>query len=237
MTRVLELKNVNAGYGIIQVLWDINLKVLEREVVAILGPNGAGKTTLLRTIMGLTNMYSGSISYHDMDISKLNTYDRVKLGIILVPEGRQLFPHMTVYENLLLGAYTLRDEEKIRDRLEFVSNLFPIIKTRSWQRAGSLSGGEQQMIAIARALMAYPKLLMLDEPSLSLAPKIVQEIFNTIKKLREEERISILIVEQYVKEALEASEKIYVIRGGKITREVTAEDIRDKDEFIKLYLS
>jgi branched-chain amino acid transport system ATP-binding protein len=144
---------------------------------------------------------------------------------------------MSVYENLLLGAYSLEDEKRIRDRLEFVSNLFPFIKTRSWQKAGSLSGGEQQMVAIARALMSYPKLLMLDEPSQGLAPKIVQEVFSTLRKLRDEERITMLIVEQYVRDALEASERVYVIRGGRIVYEARAGDVRDKSELIKLYLS
>jgi branched-chain amino acid transport system ATP-binding protein len=144
---------------------------------------------------------------------------------------------MTVYENLILGAYSIRDERMIRDRLEFIYNLFPFIKTRSWQKAGSLSGGEQQMVAIARALMAYPKLLMLDEPSQGLAPKIVRDVFSTLIKLRDEEDITILIVEQYVKDALEASDRVYVIRGGKIVYEALAKDIKDKSEFIKLYLS
>jgi branched-chain amino acid transport system ATP-binding protein len=237
MSTVIELKKVNAGYGPIQVLWDVNLEVHKEEIVAILGPNGAGKTTTLRTIMGLTDLYSGSINYYGKDISKLSPHERVKLGIALVPEGRQLFPHMSVYENLILGAYSIRDERMIRDRLEFIYNLFPFIKTRSWQKAGSLSGGEQQMVAIARALMAYPKLLMLDEPSQGLAPKIVQDVFSTLIKLRDEEDITILIVEQYVKDALEASDRVYVIRGGKIVYEARAKDIKDKSEFIKLYLS
>jgi branched-chain amino acid transport system ATP-binding protein len=237
MSTVIELRKVNAGYGPIQVLWDVNLEVHKGEIVAILGPNGAGKTTTLRTIMGLTDLYSGSINYYGKDISKLSPHERVKLGIALVPEGRQLFPHMTVYENLILGAYSIRDERMIRDRLEFIYNLFPFIKTRSWQKAGSLSGGEQQMVAIARALMAYPKLLMLDEPSQGLAPKIVRDVFSTLIKLRDEEDITILIVEQYVKDALEASDRVYVIRGGKIVYEALAKDIKDKSEFIKLYLS
>jgi branched-chain amino acid transport system ATP-binding protein len=237
MSTVIELKKVNAGYGPIQVLWDVNLEVHKEEIVAILGPNGAGKTTTLRTIMGLTDLYLGSINYYGKDISKLSPHERVKLGIALVPEGRQLFPHMSVYENLILGAYSIRDERMIRDRLEFIYNLFPFIKTRSWQKAGSLSGGEQQMVAIARALMAYPKLLMLDEPSQGLAPKIVQDVFSTLIKLRDEEDITILIVEQYVKDALEASDRVYVIRGGKIVYEARAKDIKDKSEFIKLYLS
>jgi branched-chain amino acid transport system ATP-binding protein len=237
MSTVIELKKVNAGYGPIQVLWDVNLEVHKEEIVAILGPNGAGKTTTLRTIMGLIDLYSGSINYYGKDISKLSPHERVKLGIALVPEGRQLFPHMSVYENLILGAYSIRDERMIRDRLEFIYNLFPFIKTRSWQKAGSLSGGEQQMVAIARALMAYPKLLMLDEPSQGLAPKIVQDVFSTLIKLRDEEDITILIVEQYVKDALEASDRVYVIRGGKIVYKARAKDIKDKSEFIKLYLS
>ena len=236
MVLTLKLRKVNAGYGIIQVLWDVDLEVNEGEVVAVLGPNGAGKTTLLRTIVGLTNIYSGSINYYDMDVTKLNPHERVRLGIALVPEGRQLFPHMTVLENLRLGAYSIRDDGKIKDRLEFIFNLFPFIKNRLWQKAESLSGGEQQMIAIARALMSYPRLLMLDEPSQGLAPKIVQEIFSTLRKLREE-RVTVLIVEQYVKDALEISERVYVMRGGRIVHGTRVEDIKDKSEFAKLYLS
>lgn len=236
MGMVLELNNVNAGYGILQVLWDINLKVQEAEIVSVLGPNGAGKTTLLRTIMGLTSHYSGVIKYHNRDISRLSPHERVKLGISLVPEGRQLFPNMSVYENLLLGAYVVEDDEVVRDRLEFVSNLFPFIKSRLWQQAGSLSGGEQQMVAIARALMSKPKLLMLDEPSQGLAPKVVYEIFKALRNLREEERLTIILVEQYVKDALELAERVYIMRGGRMVYESRVEDIKDREELIKLYL-
>jgi branched-chain amino acid transport system ATP-binding protein len=233
---LLKLENVNSGYGQLQVLWDISISVNKGEIVSVLGPNGAGKTTLLRTIMGLTTLYRGNIVFNGEEISKLPSHKRVELGIVLVPEGRQLFPHMTVYENLMMGSYSVGGKKTSKDTLEFVFNLFPILKARLKQKAGTLSGGEQQMLAIARALMSKPKILMLDEPSQGLAPKIVQEIFRVIKDLKKE-GLGIILVEQYVKDALSISDRTYIIRGGRIVLEAESKDITAKEELIKHYLA
>jgi branched-chain amino acid transport system ATP-binding protein len=182
---LLVLESIDTGYGETQVLWGVSLKVPEKGLVALLGSNGAGKTTTLRTIAGLLRPWRGRIRFADQDITRLPAHRRVELGVSLVPEGRGLFPGMSVYENLLMGAYTKRAREKIRDSLEFVFNLFPILRARLEQKAGTLSGGEQQMLAIARGLMSRPRLLMIDEASLGLAPRIVSELMRTIVKIRD----------------------------------------------------
>jgi len=235
MTK-LALLRISAGYGVLRVLWDIDFLVDKGEIVSVLGPNGAGKTTLLRTIVGLTTIYSGKVTLDDLDITRTPPHERVKLGLSLVPEGRLLFPHMSVYENLVVGGYIIGDERKLRDRMDFVFNLFPILKQRLWQKAGTLSGGEQQMLAIARALMSNPKILLLDETSQGLAPKVVVEIFSVLRKLKDE-GLGIVLVEQYVKDSLEVSDRVYVLKGGKVVYEGLAEDLRTKEDLIRLYLA
>jgi len=235
MTK-LALLRISAGYGVLRVLWDIDFLVDKGEIVSVLGPNGAGKTTLLRTIVGLTTIYSGKVTLDDLDITRTPPHERVKLGLSLVPEGRLLFPHMSVYENLVVGGYVIGDEKKLRDRMDFVFNLFPILRQRLWQKAGTLSGGEQQMLAIARALMSNPKILLLDEPSQGLAPKVVSEIFSVLRKLKDE-GLGIVLVEQYVKDSLEVSDRVYVLKGGKVVYEGLAEDLRTKEDLIRLYLA
>jgi len=232
----LALLRISAGYGVLRVLWDIDFLVDKGEIVSVLGPNGAGKTTLLRTIVGLTTIYSGKVTLDDLDITRTPPHERVKLGLSLVPEGRLLFPHMSVYENLVVGGYVIGDERKLRDRMDFVFNLFPILRQRLWQKAGTLSGGEQQMLAIARALMSNPKILLLDEPSQGLAPKVVVEIFSVLRKLKDE-GLGIVLVEQYVKDSLEVSDRVYVLKGGKVVYEGLAEDLRTKEDLIRLYLA
>ena len=235
MTK-LALLGISAGYGALRVLWDIDFLVDMGEIVSVLGPNGAGKTTLLRTIVGLTTIYSGKVTLDDLDITRTPPHERVKLGLSLVPEGRLLFPHMSVYENLVVGGYVIGDEKKLRDRMDFVFNLFPILRQRLWQKAGTLSGGEQQMLAIARALMSNPKILLLDEPSQGLAPKVVFEILSVLRKLKDE-GLGIVLVEQYVKDSLEVSDRVYVLKGGKVVYEGLAEDLRTKEDLIRLYLA
>ncbi|MGB9728259.1 MAG: ABC transporter ATP-binding protein [Thermoprotei archaeon] len=213
---MLSVENLEAGYGEVTVLWGINLTVEKGTITAILGSNGAGKTTLIRCISGLHKLKKGKIIYEQTDITYLPPHDRVKLGLILVPEGRRLFPEMSVYENLLMGAYTKEARKHINETLSIVYELFPILKEREKQLAGTLSGGEQQMLAIARGLMGRPKLLMLDEPSAGLAPKIVLQIVDLIQKLNKEYGITIILVEQHVENALKIADKAYIIENGRI---------------------
>jgi len=235
-THLLELKNVNAGYGAFRVLHDINLYVDKGEIVALVGPNGAGKTTTLKTILGLTKLFSGKIFFESKDITKLPTHKRVALGISMVPEGRRVFPSLTVYENLLMGAYLVKNPKDIEDALELVYSLFPILKERRYQKAGTLSGGESQMLAIARALMSKPKILLTDEMSLGLAPKIVIQLFDLVKRLRDEYGITILLVEQHVKQSLEIADRGYVIELGRIILKGTAKELLANEDLRKHYL-
>lgn len=232
---MLELKGIHAGYGEFRVLHDVNMHVDKGEIVALIGPNGAGKTTTLRTVLGMTTLYEGKVLFKGEDVTKVPTHRRVERGIAMVPEGRGIFTPLTVYENLLAGAYTKRAEEKLQDSLEFVFTLFPRLKERKNQIAGTLSGGEAQMLAIARALMSRPELLLLDEPSLGLAPKIVLEVFDVIKKLREE-GVTILIVEQHVKNSLETADRAYVMETGRIVLEGEARSLLKDERLKKAYL-
>jgi len=232
---MLETYNINAGYGEIQVLWDVSLKIEKGEIIALLGPNGAGKTTLTKVLIGLLKPYSGVIKFNGIDITNTPPYERVKIGISLVPEGRQIFPYMTVLENLYAGMYSLKKMDK--EAIEHVFEIFPRLKERVNQKAGSLSGGEQQMLAIARALVTKPKVLILDEPSQGLAPKIVGIIFDVLKKLRDEENMSILLIEQYIYDALSLSDRTYIMRNGRIVYEESSSKIlTEKRELLSLYL-
>jgi len=231
---MLETLNINAGYGEVQVLWDVTIRVGRGEIVALLGPNGAGKTTLTRVLSGLLKPYSGSIKFNGTDITHIPTYERIKMGISLVPEGRQIFPHMTVLENLYAGMYSLKKID--REVLEQVFEIFPRLKERVNQKAGSLSGGEQQMLAIARALVSRPKFLILDEVSQGLAPKVVEMIFNVIKSLRDEKKISILLIEQYVYDALSISDRVYILRNGRVVYEGDSSRALKERDILSLYL-
>jgi len=213
---VLEVRGITGGYGYIQILWDVSFNIKEGEVVTIIGPNGAGKTTLLKTISGLLKPWSGEIYFRGKRISGLPAYKIVAEGIALVPEGRELFPKMSVMDNLLLGSYL--SSSKRQETLEKVFDLFPVLRERRNQMAGTLSGGEQQMLAIARGLMSNPKLLMLDEPSLGIAPIVVLKIFDTIKRLNEM-GVTILLVEQNVYHALELAHRGYVLERGRVVLE------------------
>lgn len=233
----LEVKNIESGYGRIQILWGVNVILQEGSVVAILGPNGAGKTTLLKTIMGIIRAWKGSIKMYGLDITNMPPHRRVELGLTMIPEGRRLFPDLTVRENLELGAYTRRAREKIGETLELVFNLFPRLKERLHQKAGSLSGGEQQMLAIARALMSKPRVLMLDEPSQGLSPKIAWEVAETLDKIRKEAGISIVLVEQNIALSLEKADYIYILEQGRIAIEGFKDEILTRKlDIIKAYL-
>ncbi|RLG76883.1 MAG: branched-chain amino acid ABC transporter ATP-binding protein [Thermoprotei archaeon] len=234
---MLKLENIEAGYGEFRVLHGVNMVVNREEIVALVGPNGAGKTTTLRTILGMTTLYGGKVYLEGKDLTGIPTHKRVELGITMVPEGRGIFNPLTVEENLLAGAYTKRGEEKLQESLEFVYTLFPRLKERRMQRAGTLSGGEAQMLAIGRALMARPEILLLDEPSLGLAPKLVLEVFDTVVKLRNEANMTILLVEQHVKNSLEIADKAYVMEMGRIVLEGGGKALLEDERLKKAYLA
>ncbi|MEM2873083.1 MAG: ABC transporter ATP-binding protein [Nitrososphaerales archaeon] len=232
---MLEVDGVSASYGNVQILWNVSLNVKEGEIVTILGPNGAGKTTLVKTILGLLHPNSGSIKFFDKRIDKLPTYKIVDIGIVLVPEGREIFPKMTVYENLLLGAYTNAAEKNKDQSLETIFQIFPVLKERRKQLAQTLSGGEQQMLAIARGLMSKPKLLIMDEPSLGLAPMLVQKIFNSMREINEK-GVTILLVEQNVHRALEIADRGYLLEAGKMVLSGDWNELLANEHVKKAYL-
>jgi branched-chain amino acid transport system ATP-binding protein len=237
VSLALEVRGIESGYGKIQVLWGVDVTLQEGSMVAVLGPNGAGKTTLLRTIMGIIRAWRGSVMMYGLDITSMPSHRRVELGLTMVPEGRRLFPDLTVRENLELGAYARRARERIGETLELVFNLFPRLKERLHQKAGSLSGGEQQMLAIARALMTRPKVLMLDEPSQGLAPKIAWEVAETLDKIRREVSISVILVEQNVALALEKADYIYLLEQGRVVLEGFREEVlARKLDIVRSYL-
>lgn len=217
-------------------LWDISFEARSKEITCVIGPNGAGKTTLLKTIAGLLRPYRGTIRFLGKNIEGLPAHKIVELGIALVPQGRELFPYMTVLENLKLGAYLKRAKEYEKDSLELVFQLFPVLKERKNQIAATLSGGEQQMLAIARALMSRPKLLMLDEPSMGLAPKVVQKVYEVIYDLNKQ-GMTILLVEQNIYQALQLSNKAYVIENGRILMSGEGKDLLGNEYIKKAYLS
>jgi len=232
---MLKIDNLVVAYGGIEALKGINLEVEEGKIVTLVGANGAGKSTTLRSVVGLVKPKSGSITYNNIDLLNMKTQDIVKLGITLVPEGRRIFPNLTVLENLKLGAYFRKDTNEIKKDLEWVYSLFPILKERHWQMAGTLSGGEQQMLEVGRALMSKPKLLMMDEPSLGLAPIIVNELFNIIKEIHNQ-GVTILLIEQNANAALHIADIGYVIETGMIKIKGEGKELLNNDEVRKAYL-
>ena len=231
---MLQVQGLSAHYGSVQALWDVSFNIAEKEIVTIIGPNGAGKSTLVKTIAGLISASSGEIQFMRDRIDKLRPYAIARRGISLIPEDRDIFPKMTVLDNLLLGAYR-RGQRDAKDSCEWVFQLFPVLKTKSKKKAQTLSGGEQQMLAIARSLMSKPKLLMLDEPSLGLAPILVDEIIDTIAEINEE-GMTILLVEQNVQEAMEIAHRAYVLEEGRITQTGTPHDLANDERIKSAYL-
>jgi len=233
--RLLELEQVRAGYGDFQALFNITLEVKAGEIVTLIGANGAGKTTTLRVISGLVRCKSRKLHFDGQDISQLPPHEIVMRGISHVPEGRQLFPHMSVEENLALGAYIPRVRPKLKAGIAEQFELFPRLQERRKQLAGTLSGGEQQMLAVARGLMAAPKLLLLDEPSLGLAPKIVEEVFAKIQQIGKS-GVTVLIVEQNVVDGLSISDRGYVVENGEITLQGTPKELLANQRIRTAYL-
>ena len=233
---MLRVDRLQSGYGPMQVLWEPSLEVKKGTITSLLGPNGVGKSTLLWTILGSVQPWGGNISYQGADVTRLPPHKKVDLGMTLVPEGKHLFVEMTVRENLVMGAYRKEAQRSMNESLDLVYALFPVLKERAKQRAGSLSGGEQQMVTIGRALMTRPQLIMLDEPSQGLAPKLVGEVFETIEKLKHDVGLTILLVEQNAEASLQAADYVYIMHEGKIQAEGTAEEIGRSKDIREAYL-
>jgi len=224
---MIEIKKLVAGYGVLPVLYDVDLKVDPDEIVVIIGPNGAGKSTVLKSIFNMTDIKSGKIIYKNKNITTLPTHERIQLGIGYVPQGRQVFSTLTVEENLKMGAYLTKDKDLIKKRMEEVMQHFPILKEKFYDRADSLSGGQQQMLAIGRSLMQDPQLLLLDEPSLGLSPKAMKEVFQKIIEIKKE-GCSILMVEQNAKQAMQIADRTYVLEDGKVVLHGDKRILKDK---------
>jgi branched-chain amino acid transport system ATP-binding protein len=233
---LLKVRNIESYYGPIMAIRGVSLDVEEGRVVAVLGANGAGKTTVLKTISGVMDPQKGTVVFEGREIQRMAPDKVVRLGISHVPEGREIFPYLTVRENLMMGAYLRRDRAGVAADLERVFGYFPVLKARREQQAGQLSGGEQQMLAISRALMTRPKLLLLDEPSLGLSPMLVKEIFAIIERINREEGTSILLVEQNAHMALSIGDDGYVLEVGRIVMEDTCERLRNKEDIKEFYL-
>lgn len=232
---MLEVKDLQVYYGVIQALKGISFEVNQGEVIALIGANGAGKTTTLQTLTGILQAKSGSIMFEGKDLTKVPAHKIVEMGMAHVPEGRRVFSDMTVYENLLMGAYTRKDKNEIAESLEMVYRRFPRLKERQGQRSGTLSGGEQQMLAMGRALMSKPRIILMDEPSMGLSPIFVNEIFNIIKDVSES-GTTVLLVEQNAKKALSIADRAYVLETGNITLEGKATDLLHNEAVQKAYL-
>ncbi|PKM95224.1 MAG: ABC transporter ATP-binding protein [Firmicutes bacterium HGW-Firmicutes-1] len=232
---MLRVENLNVHYGGIHALRGISLNVEEGKIISLIGANGAGKSTTLRAVMGLEKPSDGKIIYQDQDITGKATKEIVKSNLVLVPEGRRVFTNLTVKENLVLGAYLRKNQESIDEDMKWVFDLFPILKNRQQQKAGTMSGGEQQMLAVGRALMTKPKLLMMDEPSLGLAPLIVKNIFEIIKKINQE-GVTILLIEQNAKASLEISDYAYVLETGQVFMQGKGLELLNNEEVKKAYL-
>lgn len=233
---MLKVENIDVAYGDAQVLFDVSLDIQTGELVAVIGANGAGKTTLLKTISGILNPSTGTIYFKDKEISNQPPNKTVGDGIIHVPEGRLLFSDMTIKENLRMGAFLTKDKDKIQERLESVFEMFPRLKERSSQLAGTLSGGEQQMLAVGRGLMAAPTLLMLDEPSLGLAPKLVQQVFDLAQQINHELGVTVLLVEQNVRMSCEISDRAFVLENGHIVLQGPGAEMLENEHVRRAYL-
>ena len=232
---MIDLKSVSAGYGELQILHDVSINVQQGEIVALVGANGAGKSTLIKTITGLLTISSGEINFDNVSIKNVKPHTVIRHGISLAPEGRRLFPYMTVLENLEIGAYIEKSEKTVQKNLEWVFSIFPKLRERKKQLAGTFSGGEQQMLTIGRALMCRPKFLILDEPSLGLAPMIVNEVFDIIQLLLKE-GVTIFLVEQNVRRCLEIANRAYVLEHGRIVMSGKSAELLENEKVKKAYL-
>ena len=232
---LLDVQNLSSGYGEVQILRDVSLQLEAGKLTALVGSNGAGKTTLLRTVVGLIKPRKGSITFDGRDVTRVSPHAKAAQGIVMVPEGRQLFTDMTVYENLEMGAFTSRAKSGFQRNLAWVYELFPRLEERNTQKAGTLSGGEQQMLALARGLMAQPEVLMFDEPSLGLAPVLVMDLFEVVKRLKDE-GLTMLLVEQNVHLALAVSDYAYVMGDGRIALEGESRRVAQEEHVRKAYL-
>ena len=235
MTRPLQVQSINVSYGDIQALWDVSFEADAGEIISIVGANGAGKTTLVRTISGILHPSGGKIFYDGEDITRMATYDILARGIVHVPEGRQLFHDMTVQENLDLGAFSKQAKKQFRQSLQKVFAMFPRLEERKYQVAGTLSGGEQQMLAIGRGLMSIPKCIMFDEPSLGIAPNLVEQILSVVQQIARE-GITVILVEQEVKKALKISDRGYVIESGRLVMRGKSQELLADPDFQRAYL-
>ena len=232
---MLKVRDLVVAYGGIEALKGISIDVPDGQIVTLIGANGAGKSTLLRTIMGLVKPQSGTVEYNDEMINGLNSQRIVSRGITLVPEGRRVFPNLTVLENLRIGAYLRKDEDGITNDIKRIYELFPRLEERHWQMAGTLSGGEQQMLALGRALMSRPKIMMMDEPSLGLAPLVIKDIFNIIRRINES-GTTVLLVEQNANMALKVAHHAYVLETGRIKMEGGGKELLENEEIKEAYL-
>lgn len=235
MSHILEIKSLKVMFGKSVAVRDVSLSVPEGGIVTLIGSNGAGKSTTLNACLGVVPVTSGTVTFRGKDITRLPTADRVRMGLVLAPEGRHLFPYLSVYKNLILGAAQRKDKAGIQADLEFVYDLFPILKERRKQKAGTLSGGQQQMVAIARGIMASPRLLCLDEPSLGLAPAVIEDIGQKIREINRLKGTSILLVEQNVHLAFGTASYCYTLQVGEMVAEGTIEDIRQNDVVKRAY--
>ncbi|WP_409377112.1 ABC transporter ATP-binding protein [Candidatus Sordicultor fermentans] len=232
---MLRIEDLHVFYGGIHALKGINIEVPAGKIVALVGANGAGKSTTLRTVSGLVRSRQGKIEFQGIDITRESAHHIVEMGLAMVPEGRRIFPNLTVWENLLLGSYTRRDKEEIKEDLDWIFRIFPRLKERVRQKGGTLSGGEQQMLAVARALMSRPHLLMMDEPSLGLAPLLVKEIFNIIREINQN-GTTILLIEQNAKAALQIAHYAYVLETGSVVLEGRGKELLENEKVRKAYL-
>ncbi|MFA5029528.1 MAG: ABC transporter ATP-binding protein [Patescibacteria group bacterium] len=225
---MLELKKIESGYEKLQILFGVDITVKEGEIVAIIGPNGAGKSTVLKSIFNQCDIYAGQIIWNDREITKIPTYKLIELGISYVPQGRQVFGNMTVKENLEMGAFIFKDRKSVAEKIKKIFNQFPILKEKQKQRTANLSGGQQQLLAISRALIQSPQLLLLDEPSLGLSPRAMKEIFVTIKQISST-GVSIMIVEQNARQAVELANRTYVLENGQVALEGNKDILNNKE--------
>ena len=232
---MLEVEQLTSGYGMVKILWGVSFKINEKEIVSIIGPNGAGKTTLVRTIAGLLPAKTGTVRFKGENIQNLPPYEIVKKGITLIPEGREIFPRMTVEENVRLGAYTMNDKTRVSVLKERVYQVFPVLKKKERVLAQTLSGGEQQMLVIGRSLMSSPQLLILDEPSLGLAPIIVEKVLDTLQMINED-GVAVLLVEQNIRDSLNISNRAYVLEEGKIIIEGESRELLNNEHIKEVYL-